>query len=283
MLYYVRKLRPLIPIDAEYKVRRGLCSVLPGNRGPIDNLYHCCAWKTGSQWMRLILTDPRFYMLSGLKPIMVHDPEDLEARPEAYDFAKGNVVTNMFISHEAFARIAKPGNWRAFFVLRHPQEMLVSWYISNRYSHRPNPTVDAMRADMAGMSEEEGMLYMLDHEEFGFIVRQLEGWSRAAAQDPTRVVLARFEDLTGPDRVAEWTSLLGRLGFDAPLRKVQPIVDFYDVKKLKPPKKVSGESAKFDKYAGADARRTEDYLTPRVIEAFNARYPTLMADLGYTA
>jgi len=38
-------------------------------RAGYTNIYHCCVYRTGSQWIRRIFSDPRVYCWSGLKPI----------------------------------------------------------------------------------------------------------------------------------------------------------------------------------------------------------------------
>ena len=62
--------------------------------------------------------------------------------------------------HEGFAALPKPEPWRAFFVLRDPRDVVVSWYFSSIGSHPTNSSRGMQRAreHLAALDEEQGLI-----------------------------------------------------------------------------------------------------------------------------
>ena len=137
-LHYARQLRRMLPTRAEYRLRSMLYRFLPvRHRSRFTTVSHCCVWKTASQWVRLILSDARIYMYSGLKPVVFSDLRT-EARRSQEDEAhirlpEGRIVTPIYCRYDEYEAFRKPTDSRAFFIARDPRDILVSWYFSNRY------------------------------------------------------------------------------------------------------------------------------------------------------
>ncbi len=273
MLYHARKLRSLVSIDAEYAARRALCAVLPMSRPQTGALFHCCVHKTASQWVRLVVSDPRFCMATGLKPrfapsMRLNFPEERKPVPD------GSVVGSFFTDADTLLAIDKPDDWRAFFVSRDPRDLLISRYYSLRYSHREAGDLRSHREAIADLSDEDGVLWMIENR-FEDAAERLRSF---AACDDERVVLAKYEDLTGPDRLSHWMEMLSRLDMDVPRETLGKILDFYRLDRMRAPQSVG---RKDEKYRHGKRGEWRDRFTPAIRNAFENRFGGITAALGY--
>jgi len=274
MLHYARKLRPFISIDREYKIRRGGYKVLNPKKQPIDALFHCCEHKTASQWIRLILSDPRFFMETGLMPYFTPSPimRDPARRPK---IGPKSVYCGLYIDHATLLALEKPKAWRAFVVTRDPRDLLVSRYFSARFSHRSSPKLESLRSRMSGLSDEQGLVYMIE-EQFDMVAGNLLSYmNKKEAYD--NYLIAKFEQLTGTNNVAHWSSMLRSLDLDVPEEKIASILKFYNFERLRP-KRAAGKRT--EKYGNA-GRDWRSFFTPRVERHFNDRFGDLANRLGY--
>lgn len=275
MLYHLRKLRGLVSIDAEYAIRRAGFSLLPRKQAPFDALFHCCVHKTASQWVRLILSDPRFFRETGLYPYFaprmnLRDPKLRGPVPDR------SVVSSFFTNKQTLLEIEKPANWRAFFVTRDPRDLLVSRYFSARYSHRQTGNLGALRSNMVGMTEEEGILYILEHQ-YDVLAQNLLSFLAASPHDDA-IRIVRFEELTGSEQLQTWLDLLKWTGLDIPERTVQTLLEFYSMKNMRAP---NASGKKTEKYRSGKLGDWRNHFTPAVDDAFRRRYGSLASDLGY--
>ena len=277
MLYHVRKLRRFITPEYEYRIRRAAYSFLPAQKASVDAVFHCCAWKTGSQWIRLILSDPRFYMATGLKPLAIFNPPEIDADPTKLIVPDKRIVTNFFAYYSTYNEVQKPENHRVFYVVRNPRDLLVSWYFSNRYSHRPTPEIDGWRKDMMGMDDEQGLICTIGlfHE----VRDRVKSWVDASLTNPN-LVIVKFEDLTGENQQEAWRELLDHVGLESVSSNLlQQLLEFYHVSKLTPPVK-EGADTQFEKYGNAGKPRRAN-ITTKVENVLTKRYPNLLKDFGY--
>lgn len=249
-------LRPLVSFEMEYRLRRGAFRLLPTRGvapGP-QHVVHACAWKTASQWVRLILSDPRIYRHSGCLPFPYATVRARPAEARTYRRAKRSVLLAAYESAETIEALSGNKALNSFFVIRDPRMTLVSWYYSTRFTHRPTAGVLAHRAAMEGMTDSAAFSYCASAfaAEFGPI---LDSW--AARAGTARIV--QFEALTGPEGATVWADLLAGLGFTVPTATLESVLDTYSISNLAP---AAGKGEKDDKYAARGRREWPDFLTP---------------------
>ncbi|MBI1831801.1 MAG: sulfotransferase domain-containing protein [Planctomycetes bacterium] len=207
-------------------------------RSQNDNVYHCTVQKCASQWVRAILSDPRVHDWCGLRPYRYqddlpgqHDPRKLIERRFDKAFPDATVATTIYSDYAGFAGIPKPACYKAFFVMRDPRDVLVSWYFSSRFSHPLMGDLGRVRRDLEHLSEVDGLLYCIDHlEAFGLFAAQ-RSWADATAKD-ANVLLMRYEDLTGDDSPAMFAQLFAHCDIRVPADELDAILRSYRFERL---------------------------------------------------
>lgn len=159
---------------------------------PFDNIYYCCTQKTASQWFRNIFRDPLVYKYSGLRPIPYIRIGLREAKFDR-PFSDKSICIHLYISYQTYLQIPKPSNYRTFFILRDPRDILVSWYFSMKYSHPSMFLVTHLRQEMQGMDFEQGMNFCVDTlNDLGLFEAQ-RSWMSTVGEDE-EVKIFRYED-----------------------------------------------------------------------------------------
>ena len=168
----------------------------PLYRSQNQNIYHCTVQKSASQWLRAILSDPRVYRSCGLTSYRYqddlpgkHDPRKLTQRRFEKPFPEATIVTTIYIDYEGFASIPKPARYKAFFVMRDPRDVLISWYFSSKFSHPLLGDLGRIRQDLNRLSEPDGLLYSIDYlDDFGLFAAQRSWAGRRSpvAKPPNR-------------------------------------------------------------------------------------------------
>ncbi len=171
-----------------------------------DNIYHCCTQKTATQWIRAIFTDPIAYRYTGLDVLpyahLSLNYPHLGLRFVHIDrpLPKRTFAACLPIDYPTYLSIPKPDRYKAFFVLRDPRDITVSWYFSARYSHVPFGPIPGLRADLEKLNLADGLRYMID---------TLDDWGSFSAQrswmdiseDQESTAIFRFEDLASDERL----------------------------------------------------------------------------------
>ncbi|MBL8658186.1 MAG: sulfotransferase domain-containing protein [Rhodospirillales bacterium] len=274
----LRKLRQILPVEAEYELRNACVSVVPiRHRSRHDVVFHTCVWKTASQWVRLVLSDPRIYMYSGLKTHIPIPTEVWWPDPDRLVISERRIVPGLYCTYQQFASVRKPPRHAVFFVQRDPRDVLVSWYFSNRYSHPSMCSIDSARRALAQMSEREGIIASIDH--FDEIAWMLRSWARAAKID-TGIRIVRYEDITGPDSLQEWAGLLAHCDIAVPTDVLGRILDTYAFSKISGGRK-PGEVDASHKYRRGLPGDWKNHFDAEISERFCDRYGDLLRQLGY--
>lgn len=282
-----QRLRNLVPqrtkaAFAENRVRMYRVA----RRTELANVYHCCVHKTGSQWIRKVFADPDVYRATGLRtyacgprlPADRHDRDYPDFRFE-HPFPTNRIVSPLYIGYENFAAIPKRDPWRAFFVMRDPRDIVVSWYFSAATSHptHDNPGLRLTRDHLATLDEEQGLVYATHRLGDYGIFEALRSWVGVASP---QVLLVRFEDLTGPDAEGWWTRLMDHVDVALEPGERQALLARYSFTALTGRR--PGEEDPRSKLRKGVSGDWRNHFTPVVQAAFSDVSAGLVSYMGYT-
>jgi Sulfotransferase domain len=172
-----------------------------------QNVYHCTVQKCASQWIRRIFSDPRVFRYSGLESFQYQhqlpgkfDPRTLTQRRFTKAFPDATIATPLYLDFDGFASIPKPLCYKAFFVMRDPRDIIVSWYFSTKLSHKAQGDIERIRQELCRLPKSDGLRFALNYlADFGLFASQ-RSWVNASELD-ANILLMRYEDLIANERV----------------------------------------------------------------------------------
>ena len=202
-----------------------------------QNVYHCTVQKSASQWIRRLLSDQRTYKFSGLGSFQYqqqllgnYDPRKLTERRFTQAFPHATIATPIYIDYEGFASIPKPARYKAFFVMRDPRDVVVSWYFPANCRTGAGD-IERIRQDLLRLSESDGLLYTIDHlADFGLFQAQ-RSWADAPIKD-NNVLWLRYEDLIGADQFAHMERLMQHCDIRLPTGELVLLLNAHSFEEL---------------------------------------------------
>lgn len=270
--------RPMLSLDNEYRVRSLASTLVPGPRASVRRGYHFCNWKTGSQWVRLLLSDPRLQRQTGLPVRLYHNGVGHVPAAVSRQFPRVDrfIATPLFAGSDLLENIAATADDRAIFVTRHPRDLLVSFYFSNLQSHPLNDDVYERRLELTSVDTEDGLLRTMDHG-FDEMIRIGDSWSTSGSSGhlcPARVVT--FEALCGEQAEVAWTGLIEHLcGTTVDASLVRRLLRTYSADSMR------GSSPATSKLRDRSTASWEHHFTDRVENEFRSRYANVEERWGY--
>lgn len=215
-----------------------------------------------------------------------HLPQGMDERPMMqirFDkpFPAHTIIETLYTGRPGFDSIPQPGAYRAFFVLRDPRDVVVSYFFSLKYSHKiMNEQMQKDRDFLHRISEEDGLAWMIDAlaQPNGYFDAQ-RSWLEPSANN-TAVRVYRYEDLFGADQLSAMLDLFTHLHIPLSESKLAGLLDHY----------------RFEKFAGGRAKGVEDvnhqyrkgtaggwreHFTAKVESHFRRRTGDLLEVLGY--
>ncbi len=169
-----------------------------------------------------LLSDPTTFEYSGLDNF-TYQHEWMEGRdPRPYDerffskaFPKHTIATRLYLNYSCFQDLPKPSDYRAFFVLRDPRDILVSWYFSMKNSHSIDGVEERrrVREQLQGLSKAEGLCWAIQElTDYGLFHAQ-KSW--IDVDDPD-VRVFKYEKLTGDNQFQEMNQLFSHCTISIP-------------------------------------------------------------------
>ncbi len=254
-------------------------------RSPLDNIYHCCVQKTGSQWIRALFSDPRVFQYSGLTPYSYQlfqpggsDPRLLCERKIETAFPRKTIGVGIYIDYPSYAAIPKPAEFRTVFIMRDPRDIVVSAYFSQRYSHQVMGTLDERRKKLNEVSESEGIRMIVEKMRRSTLFQALGSWVGSDRQDE-RVRLVKYEDLIGPDKMEHFRILFQHCCIELPDGILGSLMDDYSFEKMSGRK--PGQEDRQSHLRKGAAGDWRNHFDDAVAEEFYRITGNLVKDLGY--
>lgn len=250
---------------------RGWAQNLIRSRPLLDNVYHACIQKSGSQWIKSVFQDPRIVEYTGLRcyPQQRYEWGEFKRR-----FPKGVFVPGLYIPYGLYDEIEKTDRYRTFYVVRDPRDIAVSWYYSMLYTHDPVGKVPMYRHKLEQLDASDGLAYCIRalHLKFAF----MRSWW-ANRSDPA-VLLIRFEELTQhPSRVFD--RVLTHCGYQIPVAVVDQVLADYTKDKMRQ-RDLERRNDERSHYR-AHSKGWREAFTERHITLFKHENGNLAEALGY--
>lgn len=162
-------------------------------------IVHVTHWKAGSQWLHKIL--------HWCAPDRVISPEATATRYLPAQLQRGRIYATAYVTREEFEEPSRPDDTRYFVMLRDLRDTLVSLYFSARDSHpMTTPKLVELRARLKSLSQEDGLLFMAEHETLEKCAEIQRSWLAAG------IPILRYEDLLTDDEAMLQQILLSHCG-----------------------------------------------------------------------
>ncbi len=228
--------------------------------------------KTASQWFRFILNHEKFKVAAKLDviyPYEDHDTFEKSAgifKSSSYNkYPAGNIITPLYIHYDYFEKLIKSKDYRAFFVIRDPRDIVVSWYFSTKNSHGKDGFIDKHIDALQKLSLEDGLLYSIKAlTDFG-LYEAMESWLNNANPENEKIV--KFEDFTGSNQLLHWQELLKFLGVSLPHGLMEQLLNEFGFSYWANGRDPGEEEEKSHMRKGVSGD-WQNYFTPKISEAF---------------
>jgi hypothetical protein len=233
---------------------------------------HITRGKTGSQWVKDVLGDPRIIGPHDVRLSQPHDRygmRDFAAEPE------GTLVAPLFHAVPADWLAHKGADDRCVVVLRDPRDAIVSAAFSMAYSHVTTAEVALVRRpllalDVRGKLEVTAYLFLAQPE---MDVPWAEHRSTGCE------LLCRFEDLL-TDELAAFRRIIDHFGWDVRDDVLREVVDGMTFSR-RSGGRAPGEHDVFSHFRNGVAGDWRNWFDRDLAERFENARPGMMRRLGY--
>lgn len=229
-------------------------------------VFHVTHWKAGSQWIYRILQ-------GCVSKGDIVQPQLNQSQFLRQPLQLGKVYPTVYVTKQQFDNVSLPPGWRRFVVIRDLRDTLVSAYFSLKISHPIlNDWTARQRDKLQSLNLEEGLLYLVDTW-----LTQSAHIQRSWLASGDRLI--RYEDLLERDLDILELVLLDECQLPVSRERFREIVlacRFERLTKRKPGQE--DVNAHNRKGIAGDWRNC---FTPRVTEAFKARYGDVLIAAGY--
>lgn len=252
-------------------------------KNSVRNVYHCCIQKSGSQWIKRVLSDP----IIKKKNLKVYTPgKDFIYHPKDFKFSSLNfplnsIVSPLYINYENFLAIPKPGNYKAFWVMRDPRDLVISRYFSMKYSHDIiNESIKKERDFLNQVSEEEGLNYFIEAiaKKHAKLYAVLRSWLKSV-ENPG-IMIGKFEDLIGTNQLESFKRIFDHCEISIPNSTLKGLLEKYSFEKLANGRK-QGEADSKSHYRKGISGDWQNYFNENHKKLFKQAAGNLLVELGY--
>ena len=237
----------------------------------MQNVYHACVQKTGSQWIKAVLSDPDIRAVTGLRP---HPQFRYESGRFMQHFPKYTYVPGLYIPYGLYGEIKKPAHYKTFYVIRNPRDIVVSWYYSAKYTHGLMGTVPRHRKKLHQLDESDGFAYCIRELQLKFSFMRT-WWNQ---RDDPHLLFVRFEDLTSHPH-AEYTKIFEHCGIEVGDQLLQSVLQRYTKEEMRKRDMEKRKGGKSHYRKGKKGWR--DLFEERHMELFSKMNGDLIEQLGY--
>jgi hypothetical protein len=229
-------------------------------------IVHATHWKAGSQWVRAVL--------EGAQPQRAVPVKDDMSHVTADPIVRGGIYTPVYLPRWVVDEsIPRDIPQARFAVIRDLRDTLISWYFSLKCSHSSNEFIDRIRPVLAGLSEEEGLIHLIQLQAgLQPMVDIQTSWLRG----PDLVV--RYEDMIA-DEQGQFQRIFEHCRIPVPPRRRREIVREHSFES-KAGRRPGVEDPANHRRKGI-AGDWQNHFTPGVKGAFKERFGRVLVETGY--
>ncbi|GEM_PF-159605 len=277
----IKEIRPSVQIRFSPSMIHDIPEIMPKP----ENLYHCCIQKTGSQWIRSIFSDPATVRYSGLTPYHYQNSAPGAFRGKLTErfiteaLPKHTFVSPLYFGFENFIAMPKPEHYKAFFIMRDPRDIVISWYFSMKYSHPPGGKVPERREILRQLPLSEGIIRGIEFLNERGHFAALRSWADAPKKDPN-VLLLRYEDLIISDNLPIFKKLFSHCDIQMPEDELRQLLQKYSFERLSGGR-MPGQEDQMSHYRKGISGDWKNYFNEEISRKFNEIAGDLLSCPGY--
>lgn len=247
---------------------------------PQFNVYHCCIQKTATQWFRKLLNDKLVWKNTGLSlylPGQNFITDDSAILAELKNIPKPGVICSpLYIRYKTFSDFTGKEQYKAFYILRDPRDIIISNYFSTRYSHSAaRDFMQKSRKELELLSEHDGISKLI-MTTARFIAGTMLEWKIA---DNLNLKVYTFEDVFGPDQFTFLRDIFAHCQLAVPDQDIQYLVDQYAFSKISGRK--PGTEDQKHHYRKGVSGDWKNYFSEEHKKIFKEEAGDLLIGLGY--
>ena len=252
---------------------RGELKNLGRNRPPVRNVYHCCIQKTGSQWIKRVFDD---YTIRSITGLSTHPQFPYENGYFKKSFPPYTFVPGLYLSYRLYDKIKKEGEYRTFYVVRDPRDIVVSWYYSTKYTHPPIGDIPNYRKYLNKVGIESGIEFSIRH--LHLKISGMHDWWHH--RDDSKLLVVRFEDLAS-NPVEQFNRIFRHCGYEIDQDQLRSVLSRYTKEKMRKRdlERRNGGRSHYRK----DKKDWRELFTDRHRSLFKSLNGRLVENLGYPA
>lgn len=250
----------------------------------LENIFHCCVQKTGSQWIKAIFADNKIHEITKLR---IHtyqttmpggfDPRNLLERSFNTPFPSNTIISPLYIDYNNYRKIPKTDNHRTFFIMRDPRDIVVSWYYSTKHSHVLMGKIAEYRNMLNKVDLSEGMKFAIEFLDGFGVFEALRSWIKSDA-DP-RVLVVKYEDLIGKNKDVTFSRMFNHCQIELRKKELEKLMNKYSFKSMS--KRDPGQEDKKSHLRKGISGDWKNNFTEDLITFFNLKTGNLPEILDY--
>ncbi len=251
----------------------------------IINIYHCCVQKTGSQWIKAILSDELVLKKTGMPIYNYHqhipggENRKLTERTFEEPFPGNCILSPLYMDYPGYLSIPKPAGYRTFSVIRDPRDIIISWYFSVKYSHPLMGKIPQHRETLNKIPLSEGLVYCIEYlKEYG-LFKALESWVKVPLDDP-HIKLFRFEDMVNSNKqVPVFADFFSHCRIPVTGNEIEILMEKYSFEHMR--QKTGKPNQEISHYRKGKPGDWREYFDEHAVSSFERLLGNLVKELGY--
>jgi hypothetical protein len=247
----------------------------------LDNIYHLCGPKTGSQWFKSFF--------SAIQDYTNMPSYDLEENRYKWDYRKftdrletemaptKHIVCPLYMSFDNYLQFPKSSKYKSFCVIRDPRDQLVSFYWSVLYSHAQIGLHSQWRERLSSLDISNGIIECIHiMKEFG-IIDAMSSYKNCH-QDPCMKVV-KFRDVFALNKLQTFKELMNWLEIPIPDEDLKEILEELKFERFSG--RTQGNEDNHAHYRKGIIDDWKNYFDDNIKLTFYDITETLVTDLGY--